>query len=217
MTLADSTTAAAPLPAQASSTGIHAEIVEDHPVDENSSAITRVIVVAVDASSHSEHALHWAVENYVRPSTDLVVLMNVRPHIVTPGPYGSMFDFQEFVITAEEQQRTDSHQMLQDYARFLRRHKICCKAIALKGDARDELVKKVEEISPDAFIIGSRGLGAVRRTLLGSVSDYCIHHIQSCPVIIVKESPKAALHQKDLDFVSSTSFANAPIVPAALH
>ncbi|KAI8837078.1 hypothetical protein BC829DRAFT_49069 [Chytridium lagenaria] len=152
--------------------------------------ITRVIIVAVDHSEYAEYALKWTAENYIRPATDLVVLVNVRPHIAAPGPYGSVYDFQEFVMTAEEHQRTESHRLLQDLARYLRHQKVCCKAIALRGDAREELVKKVEELSPDAFIIGSRGLGAVKRTFLGSVSDYCVHNVLTCPVIVVKH-PKA--------------------------
>jgi hypothetical protein len=33
--------------------------------------------------------------------------------------------------------------------------------------------------------MGSRGLGALKRTFLGSVSDYCVHHCE-CPVAIVR-------------------------------
>ncbi|KAJ3113184.1 hypothetical protein HDU96_003683 [Phlyctochytrium bullatum] len=188
----------------------------------NSDMITRVIVVAVDQSPHSEYALDWAVKNYIRPSTDLVVLMNVRPHVATPGPYGSMFDFSEFVMTAEQQQKEDSHRLLQDSARILRRHKICCKAIALRGDAREELVTKVEEINPDAFIIGSRGFGTLKRTLLGSVSDYCVHHIRSCPVVVVKHQPVDAAQQQQIHGESAITGSvmappNMPVVPATLH
>ena len=36
------------------------------------------------------------------------------------------------------------------------------------------------------IVMGTRGLGTVRRTILGSVSDYVLHHAH-CPVIICKK------------------------------
>lgn len=36
----------------------------------------------------------------------------------------------------------------------------------------------------DHIVMGSRGLGTVRRTLLGSVSDYTLHHA-TVPVSVV--------------------------------
>ncbi|KAI9006416.1 hypothetical protein DFJ74DRAFT_690736 [Hyaloraphidium curvatum] len=58
----------------------------------------------------------------------------------------------------------------------------------MRGDPRDEITRKCAELSADALIMGSRGMGAVRRTLLGSVSDHVIHHVP-CPTIIVKTPP----------------------------
>lgn len=55
----------------------------------------------------------------------------------------------------------------------------------MRGDPRDEITRKCQEISADAIIMGSRGMGAIKRTLIGSVSDHIIHHVP-CPVIIVK-------------------------------
>nr|GMD44331.1 Adenine nucleotide alpha hydrolases-like superfamily protein [Ipomoea batatas] len=37
----------------------------------------------------------------------------------------------------------------------------------------------------DLVVVGSRGLGQIKRAVLGSVSDYCAHHAR-CPVLIVK-------------------------------
>jgi nucleotide-binding universal stress UspA family protein len=39
----------------------------------------------------------------------------------------------------------------------------------------------------DLLVVGSRGLGAVRRVLLGSVSEKVLQHAP-CPVLIVRES-----------------------------
>jgi len=36
------------------------------------------------------------------------------------------------------------------------------------------------------IVMGTRGLGKVRRTIMGSVSDYVVHHAH-CPVIVCRQ------------------------------
>ena len=36
------------------------------------------------------------------------------------------------------------------------------------------------------IVVATRGLGVIRRTILGSVSDYVVHHAH-CPVIVYRE------------------------------
>ncbi|EPS60930.1 hypothetical protein M569_13873, partial [Genlisea aurea] len=80
----------------------------------------------------------------------------------------------------------------------------------LEGDPKDKICKAVEEMKIDLLLVGSRGLGQIKRfffflinnllllfylfinlfiffgwALLGSVSDYCVHHA-TCPVLVVK-------------------------------
>ena len=37
----------------------------------------------------------------------------------------------------------------------------------------------------ELIVMGTRGLGTVRRTILGSVSDYVLHHVH-CPILIYR-------------------------------
>ncbi|KAJ3415905.1 hypothetical protein HDV05_003746 [Chytridiales sp. JEL 0842] len=161
-----------------------------HHDDHNDRQINRVIVVAADPSEHAEYAMTWALDNFINPAHDLLVLINVRPYVSTPGPYGALYmDFSEFIVSAEEAAREEAHILLQDLARIAKRKHsgLAIKAIAIRGDARDEIVRKINELEADALIMGSRGLGPISRTLLGSISDYCVHNVTSCPVIIVKQ------------------------------
>ncbi|KMS94750.1 hypothetical protein BVRB_015640 [Beta vulgaris subsp. vulgaris] len=57
--------------------------------------------------------------------------------------------------------------------------------LIFEGDPKEEICKAVEQVHMDMLVIGSRGLGGIKRAFLGSVSDYCAHHA-GCPVLIVK-------------------------------
>jgi len=39
----------------------------------------------------------------------------------------------------------------------------------------------------DYIVIGTRGLGKLRRTIMGSVSDYVVHHAH-CPVVVSRSA-----------------------------
>ena len=44
------------------------------------------------------------------------------------------------------------------------------------GAAGETICAIAMENKADAIVMGSRGLGVLRRTFLGSVSDYVLHH-----------------------------------------
>ncbi|HZB84216.1 MAG TPA: universal stress protein [Rubrobacteraceae bacterium] len=54
------------------------------------------------------------------------------------------------------------------------------------GEADQEIVKLADEIGAGLIVIGSRGLGGMRRALMGSVSDSVVRHAH-CPVLIVRK------------------------------
>jgi nucleotide-binding universal stress UspA family protein len=52
------------------------------------------------------------------------------------------------------------------------------------GEIRDDIMDSTKELNPELLVLGTRGRGLVKRMLLGSISDYCIHH-STIPVLIV--------------------------------
>ena len=53
------------------------------------------------------------------------------------------------------------------------------------GEPDKEILRAAEEIEAGTIVVGSRGLGAISRTLLGSVSDSVVRHAH-CPVFVVR-------------------------------
>ncbi len=54
------------------------------------------------------------------------------------------------------------------------------------GDIGPTLCALADERSADVIVVGSRGHGAIRRALLGSVSTHLVNHAP-CPVVVVRE------------------------------
>ncbi len=50
----------------------------------------------------------------------------------------------------------------------------------------DEIVRVAEETGADLVVMGSRGLGGIKRALMGSVSDSVVRHAH-CPVLVVRK------------------------------
>ncbi len=54
------------------------------------------------------------------------------------------------------------------------------------GDPDKEILRAAEALNVGLIVIGSRGLGALSRALMGSVSDSVVKHAH-CPVFVVRD------------------------------
>ena len=145
----------------------------------------RRIVVGIDGSPASLHALEWAVRQ--GSLTGAVVEAVTAWHF--PAAYGG------YPIAAQVDWPANA-QTIQD--------------IAVKealGDEADSLVRRVAQGHPvtvlldaaagaDLLVVGSRGHGGFTGMLLGSVSEHVVTHAP-CPVVVVR-SPVAAGDARDL-------------------
>lgn len=55
-----------------------------------------------------------------------------------------------------------------------------------QGVPDQEVVALAADISAGLIVVGSRGLGSMRRTLMGSVSDSIVRHAH-CPVLVTRD------------------------------
>eukprot|EP00794_Sanderia_malayensis_P007333 gene7333-8153_t len=151
--------------------------------------MVRIIVVAVDGSSIGELAFTWYLSNLYRED-DEVNVIHVHdmseievPYILGPEPVIIPDSYEESIKASYEK----SKKLLSEYKKRLEEKNL--KSVGhlrtSHGAAGSEICKLANEIHADCIVLGSRGLGTIRRTLLGSTSDYVLHHSE-CPVLVCK-------------------------------
>ena len=64
----------------------------------------------------------------------------------------------------------------------------------LHGHAGHAIVNAADSNKADMVICGSRGQGLFRRTILGSISDYIIHHCKMPVVLCKHEDVQKMIH-----------------------
>ncbi|KAL6141591.1 hypothetical protein ACLB2K_059879 [Fragaria x ananassa] len=158
------------------------------------------VMVAVDESDWSSYALTWALDHLFinAPSTvegseaeaAMVTLVHVTQpfqHIVYPlGPAGATYYVSASVMeSVKKAQDESSAAILSRALQICKDRMVKAEAVHLTGDPKDMICQATEKMHVDLLVVGSRGLGMVKRAFLGSVSNYCAHHA-ACPVMIVK-------------------------------
>ncbi|XP_052779025.1 universal stress protein in QAH/OAS sulfhydrylase 3'region-like isoform X2 [Mya arenaria] len=73
------------------------------------------------------------------------------------------------------------------YKEIVQKKKLTGKFRTGQGKPGEVVCKIAEEEKCKLVVTGTRGLGKVRRTFLGSVSDYIIHH-SHVPVLVVRNA-----------------------------
>ena len=68
------------------------------------------------------------------------------------------------------------------------------------------IVEKSVSESANLLVMGSRGLGMLRRTLMGSVSDYVLHHAH-CPVAVCHVPEEIDVYDDWTDWLTASGFS----------
>lgn len=145
------------------------------------------ILLATDGSGEADLAARTAV--------DLVSCTNSELHVVTVVPGGpdpaygaheASFRYETYEEAAEAV-RKDAQKLIDEQVRRVEEAGgTVTEAHLITGERRDQaIVRLSEEIGVGLIAMGSRGLGGVRRALMGSVSDSVVRHAH-CPVLIVR-------------------------------
>ncbi|KAG1336773.1 hypothetical protein G6F62_006146 [Rhizopus arrhizus] len=75
----------------------------------------------------------------------------------------------------------------------------------LRGDPKEVIIDYCQAVKPTYLVTGTRGFGTVKRTVLGSVSNYLVRHCP-CPVLVVKLSQEEIEARKEMNNKKKNTF-----------
>jgi len=143
------------------------------------------VVLAVDGSEASKLAAGAAAE--ISAATDSPVhLMYVMP--TEAALYGRHFYAEDVRKSLIEEAKASARRFLEEEAEGVRSAGgEVAQTYLGTGRPDEEIVELAEEIDAGMVVLGSRGLGGIRRALMGSVSSSVVHHAH-CAVLVTRSA-----------------------------
>lgn len=137
---------------------------------------TGTIVVGVDGSDQSRRALEWALRQAAYENAD-VIAVHAWQMPVTYGTGAMLMPTSVFADDAKAALNAAIDAVGTDLpdARIERS--------VVEGNPAKVLIDKAK--GADLLVVGSRGHGGFVGALIGSVSNYCVHHAP-CPVVVIR-------------------------------
>src|SRR5688572_17030749 len=170
------------------------------------------ILVPVDFSGASHHAIHWAGLLALKFGAKLTVAHIVPPLAALNYFPGDVHEFEKKIL-AEASQR------LPGEIPAACRDRLDTQAIVRAGDVRDELLGILSAEGVDLVVMGTHGRRSLERFVLGSTTESMLRKV---PVPILTVSARASGKQMDSPFdvpfhrvLYATDLSEAS--PAALH
>ncbi len=136
------------------------------------------VLVPVDGSEPSQRAVEMGIVIAKAAGAKLTILEVIEEFGPLPGYY-------EAAPPGKDRVKWISEQRFEDIQPMLIEEGVNWDRFVTEGYAADRIVEIAEEGSFDMIVIGSHGLNAFGRFLIGSVSDRVVHHAH-CSVCVVK-------------------------------
>ena len=148
------------------------------------------VLVATDGSKYGKWALEWVARLPLAEAPTVKVL-----HILDLRSLRAPFMLQPVVAGTERYLKAEVAKFLRHAQRTKAEATALLKSLRLKGRVvteRGSVAATIVEAAKRGIqlvTVGSRGLDALDRFMLGSVSSHVIHHV-SCSVLVVREAPR---------------------------
>ena len=144
------------------------------------------ILLATDGSEEAELAFASAADLSEKTASELhVVYVGHMPLVSYESPGATTLD-PDLLGRMQEDAKQEARTKLDEQVQRVGQTGEVAEMHARVGRPDAEIVGLADELDAGLIVLGSRGLGPLRRALMGSVSDSVVRHAH-CPVLIVRE------------------------------
>lgn len=148
------------------------------------------ILTPLDHSQVSEKVFARSLELALPLQAQLIlttIVESTPPYFSSIAlPTGDLVGIQNYPdLELETRLLTGAQQMLDQYQKIASDRQVSCQIRLEQGNPRAQICAIAQAENIDLIVIGSRGLGNLERLMLGSVSDYVVHHAP-CAVMVVR-------------------------------
>jgi nucleotide-binding universal stress UspA family protein len=159
------------------------------------------ILLATDGSEEAELAAGTAADLAKSTNSDLhLIYVGHMPSIFYESP-GTMALDPDLQSRMEEVAEEAAKTNLEQQAQKIRQAGIELAGIHTRvGFPAAEIVRLAGRLGAGLIVMGSRGLGPLRRALMGSVSDSVVRHAH-CPVLVVRPEKEGSV-EHEADFLT---------------
>ena len=146
------------------------------------------ILVCVDGSEQSKKALEKAALIAKGCKASDVALIHVyEPKLDMFYAYEGITPEQiELFQEMRENQKKEAEKILSEALKLLEEKNLKARTILKEGHPSRTIIEVAREGGFDMIILGSRGLGGLKKLFLGSVSNAVLQEAHDCSVLIVK-------------------------------
>ena len=138
------------------------------------------VVVCIDGSSFAEEAYDWYVQNFHQPGNKVLFLHSPESYInattMSPGR----------VLECQREADAKTGELKAKFIGKANTENVEAEFFVESAEKPGHAICEFAQKHNATFICtGTRGMGKIRRTLMGSVSDFVVHH-SHVPVLVCR-------------------------------
>lgn len=137
------------------------------------------ILVPIDGSENSKRAFSYAIYLSKNLKGEITTLN------VADAPPTVYVQSQKVLDELLEKYSKAREKIFDEYHELAQKENVEIKTKVIFGDPGQEILKFSLKEEFDVIVIGNRGMGHLKKMIIGSVSDTVIHDAK-CPVLLVK-------------------------------
>ncbi|KAI8896143.1 hypothetical protein BC833DRAFT_622381 [Globomyces pollinis-pini] len=141
----------------------------------------RIVLCPVDASKQTPKVLDWAKKYFFNTESDLVILLYVYQ---SANSSFASFTTKEMIQKAEHDITQGATRLMREYITVIQNGNLHVEGYITHGDPRTVITEQISNLKANCVLMGRRGLGPIKSSFMGSVSNHVLH-TSEVPVLVI--------------------------------